>query len=548
MMEIHKPWLNHYDAQVSAHGNYPQQALFDFLQQAAQRYPQQVALRFGQEAISYAELEGLTQRLAAGLVRLGVQPGQRVALMMPNVPQFVMTYYAVLKAGGVVVACNPAYRRRELAYQLNDSGATLLIGLRTYAQTIAEARVELSLQQIVWSEEADSVHLTEWLQMPQQDLPQGELTLRAVLLAGALDEALPHVNADAPAVLQYTGGTTGMPKGAVGLHRNLVANTLQFQRWLHGLEEAGEVVLCAIPLFHVYGMVIAMNMGVALAATLVLFPNPRDVAGLLETIERERVSLFPGVPTLYQMINAYPQVRDYDLRSIKACISGSAPLPAETKRTFEALTGGKLLEGYGLSEAPTATHCNPFMGENRTGSIGLPLPDVVCRIVVGEAEDDVAVGEEGELLVRGPQVMAGYHGQAAESAAVLKDGWLHTGDVARMDEDGYFYLVGRKKELIKVSGYQVWPNEVEAALLRHPAVQEVGVAGVPHPSRGEQVKAWVVLKAGMQVSAEELAEWCQAELAYYKVPTAWKFVQGLPRSGVGKLLRRELQQMNEQEG
>ncbi|MBP7228425.1 MAG: long-chain fatty acid--CoA ligase [Longilinea sp.] len=546
-MEHNKPWLKQYDVQVAAHGHYPQQPLFAFLQQAARRYPQQVALRFGQEQISYAELEELTQRIAAGLVKLGVQAGQRVALMMPNVPQFVVSYYAVLKAGGVVVACNPAYRRRELAYQLNDSGATLLIGLRSYAQTIAEAAAETGLRQVVWTDEADSAHLAEWLHLPQQALPQGQLTLQTVLQAGALEDTLPPVEADAPAVLQYTGGTTGLPKGAVGLHRNLVANTLQFQRWLHGLQEAGEVVLCAIPLFHVYGMVIAMNMGVALAATLVLFPNPREVQGLLETIQRERVSLFPGVPTLYQMINAYPQVGDYDLRSIKACISGSAPLPAETKRTFEALTGGKLLEGYGLSEAPTATHCNPFMGENRTGSIGLPLPDVDCRIVIGEDEQDAAVGQEGELLVRGPQVMAGYQGQVAESAAVLKDGWLHTGDVARMDEDGYFYLVGRKKELIKVSGYQVWPNEVEAALLRHPAVREVGVAGVPHAQRGEQVKAWVVLKEGMQVGVEELAEWCRQDLAYYKVPTAWAFVKALPRSGVGKLLRRELQQMQAEE-
>lgn len=542
MTVVERPWLKMYDAAVMRQDMdyYPQQPLFHFLRQAAGRYPQQVALRFGKATLRYAVLEQLTQRLADGLVQAGVRPGERVGVMMPNLPQFVLSYYAVLKAGGVVVACNPAYRRRELAHQLRDAGVQRLIGLREDAAIIAEAGEEVGLQEVIWSEMQDAFDLEGWLTLSPQLLPSGERTLRAVLQAGRLDAELPMVTGEDAAVLQYTGGTTGQPKGAIGLHRNLVANTLQFQRWLHGMQEGAEVVLCAIPLFHVYGMVIAMNMGVALAATLVLFPNPRDVVGLLEEIQQHRVTLFPGVPTLYQMINNCSQVGAYDLRSIKACISGSAPLSPETKRVFEALTGGKLLEGYGLSEAPTATHCNPYQGENRTGSIGLPLPGVDCRIVVGEDEQDAAIGEAGELWVRGPQVMAGYQGQAEESAAALRDGWLHTGDVACMDSQGYFYLVGRKKELIKVSGYQVWPNEVEEVLRRHPAVRDVGVAGVPDVQRGERVKAWVVLKDGQLAGEEELLVWCRAELAYYKLPVDWAFVEALPRSTVGKLLRREL--------
>jgi len=365
----------------------------------------------------------------------------------------------------------------------------------------------------------------------------------SILQAPLPPVALPIITPEDVAVLQYTGGTTGTPKGAVGLHRNLAANTLQFRCWLSGLTDGREVALVAIPLFHVYGMVIGMSVSVALGASMVLLPNGRDITAILQRIEQYHATLFPGVPALYHAVNQHPDVLAgrYNLHSVKACISGSAPLPVTVKADFEQLTGGKVMEGYGLSEAPTATHCNPMLGENRPGSIGLPLPDVDCRIVLmADGQTPLVVGQAGELLIRGPQVMQRYHNQPAETAAALVDGWLHTGDIARMDADGYFYLVGRKKELIKVSGYQVWPAEVESVIIAHPAVKEVGVAGVPDEARGEAVKAWVVLHPGQLATADEIRQWCLDQLAHYKAPREIVFVSALPRTTVGKLLRREL--------
>jgi long-chain acyl-CoA synthetase len=319
-----------------------------------------------------------------------------------------------------------------------------------------------------------------------------------------------------------------------------------FRRWLVGLHDGQETVLAAIPLFHVYGMVIAMSVGMGLGASLVLVQNPRNLEELLGAIQKYRPTLFPGVPSMYQAINQHPEVvaGTYDLSSIKACISGSAPLLPEVKLRFEARTGGKLMEGYGLSEAPTATHCNPMYGENRVGSIGLPLPDVDCRIVDLETGVDVAPGERGELLINSPQIMRGYHNRPDEDAITLADGWLHTGDVARMDADGFFYLVDRKKELIKISGFQVWPREVEEVIAMHPKVRECAVSGVPHPIKVEIVKAWVVLKPGEMLDSEEVRRWCSKLLAGYKVPAEVVFRQDLPRSTVGKVLRRELRRMH----
>jgi long-chain acyl-CoA synthetase len=359
------------------------------------------------------------------------------------------------------------------------------------------------------------------------------------------------VTPDDPAIFQYTGGTTGIPKCAVGLHRNLVANALQFRHWLANVEEGRETVLVAIPMYHVYGMVLGMSLGIMLGARIVLAPDPRDINRLLSTLEGQKVTIFPGVPSLYNAIIQHPGVQagQYNLRTIKACISGSAPLPRLVKEKFEALTGGRLVEGYGLSEAPTATHCNPILGENRSGSIGLPLPDVECRIVsLEDGRASLDPGQVGELAIRGPQVMAGYHALPEETQAVLREGWLFTGDVARMDEDGYFYLVDRKKDVIKSGGFQVWPNEVEAVINAHPKVLESAVAGVRDPWRGEVVKAWVVAKKGEAIGAEEVRAWCRESLAGYKVPYLVEFREALPRTGVGKVLRRELvRQQDEKE-
>jgi long-chain acyl-CoA synthetase len=357
-----------------------------------------------------------------------------------------------------------------------------------------------------------------------------------------------EVGPDDVALFQYSGGTTGISKGAVALHRNVVANTLQIKCWMTGLEEGHEVVLMAIPLFHVYGMVAGMNFAMAGGASMVMIPNPRDLKDVLENISKYKPTVFPGVPAMYNGINNHPEVKagKHDLSSIKACISGSAPLMRETKERFEALTGGKVFEGYGLSEAPTATHCNPLNGVNKTGSIGMPLPDVDAKIInLDDGETEMGQGEIGEVVVHGPQVMKGYHNMPTETAnslRKLKDGkvWLFTGDIAQVDEDGYFYIVDRKKELIKPGGYQVWPREVEEALAAHPKVMEVGVAGIPDPYRGETVKAWIVMKPGETATEEELKAFCKERLAAYKVPTHYEFRSELPKTTVGKILRREL--------
>jgi long-chain acyl-CoA synthetase len=354
------------------------------------------------------------------------------------------------------------------------------------------------------------------------------------------------------ALFQYSGGTTGTSKAAIATHRNLVANSLQIRNWMVGADEGNEIFLMAIPLFHVYGMVAGMLFAIRIGGTLVMVPNPRDLDDVLGNIQKYKTTLFPGVPTMYNAINNHPDVAagKYNLSTIKGCISGSAPLMRETKEKFEALTGGVVFEGYGLSEAPTATHCNPFLGENRTGSIGLPLPDVDARIV--SLDDEVTVlpaGEVGELVVKGPQVFKGYHNMPTETENTLRDGWLHTGDIARMDEDGYFYIVDRKKELIKPGGFQVWPREVEEVIAANPKVKEVAVAGVPDPYRGETVKAWIILKPGETMAEEEVRDWCKDKLAKYKVPTLVEFREGeLPKTTVGKILRRELIRQHKETG
>jgi long-chain acyl-CoA synthetase len=364
-----------------------------------------------------------------------------------------------------------------------------------------------------------------------------------------------EIGPDDTALFQYSGGTTGVSKGAVALHRNVVANTLQMKAWNVVAEEGKEIYLMAIPLFHVYGMVAGMSIAVALSASMVMIPDPRNLKDMLENISKYKTTIFPGVPAMYNGINNHPDVKagKYNLSSIKACGSGSAPLLRETKDQFEKLTGGKIFEGYGLSEAPTATHSNPLLGENKIGSIGMPLPNVEVKLIsLDDGETELPQGEIGELAIHGPQVMKGYHNMPTETANTLRtlsDGkvWLFTGDIASMDDDGYFYIVDRKKELIKPGGYQVWPREVEEALMENPKVLEVGVGGIPDPHRGETVKAWIVLKPGETATAEELKAFCKERLAVYKVPTHYEFRSELPKTTVGKILKRELVKQNKEE-
>ena len=460
----------------------------------------------------------------------------------------------------MVVATNPLYTAPEIEHQASDAGIEIMFVMTNFYKTIKAAQPKTKIKKMIVTNLKESLPplLSMLFTLAKEKkggfrieggLGEGDVWMKD-LLAKYADAPRPalQIDPDDTALFQYSGGTTGVSKGAVAMHRNVVANTLQIKNWMTGIEEGKEVVLMAIPLFHVYGMVAGMNFAMASGASMVMVPNARDLKDVLDNISKFKATIFPGVPALYNGINNHPDVKagKYNLSSIKACISGSAPLMRETKEQFEALTGGKVFEGYGLSEAPTATHCNPLDGVNKTGSIGIPLPDVDVKIInLDDGETEMGQGEIGEIIVSGPQVMKGYHNMPTETANALrklKDGktWLYTGDIAQMDEDGYFYIVDRKKELIKPGGFQVWPREVEEVLAAHPKIMDVGVAGIPDPYRGETVKAWIVMKPGEKVTEEELKAFCKERLAAYKVPTHYEFRDELPKTTVGKILRREL--------
>ena len=461
-----------------------------------------------------------------------------------------------------MVGTNFLYTAGEIAQQLADAKATVCVVTSNFYDKVKAAQPDTPLGHVIVAHIKDYMPgvmrlLFPVLALVKSDLKVHQVKLRDndIWLLDLLDRYPPskrpdvEVGSDDVAMFQYTGGTTGISKGAVNTHKALIANSLQIKHWMPDTRMGKEIVLMAIPLYHVYGMVAGMGYAMASAASLVLIPNPRDTDDLLGSIAKYRPTIYPGVPALYNLINVHPRVQsgEVDVTSIRGCISGSAPLMQETKETFERLTGASLREGYGLSEAPTASHCNPMMGENRTGSIGLPLPDVECRIVsLEDGETDLPAGEVGELALRSPNLMRGYWEMPTETANALRDGWLFTGDIARMDEEGYFYIVDRKKEMIKPSGYQVWPREVEEVLAKHPKVLESGVAGIPHPKRGETVKAWIVLQEGETATADEIREFCRQHLAPFKVPTDVEFMDELPKTTVGKVLRRELQRREQE--
>ncbi len=572
-----RPWTKHYDKGVPTTINYPQTTLHDLLRKTASRVPNSTALItsarlpvLGRVATNttYAELERLSDSLAAGLVDMGVKKGDRVAIIMPNSVAFAISFYAVLKAGGVIAATNPTYPADKMAFQIDDCGAEVVLTMtmfydmvkkiqpQTKAKTIIVTNIKEylpSLARILFTiaREKKDGHFLENVQ-------PGDHWLQDVLKKYAGRKANVEVGPEDLCLFQYTGGTTGVSKAAMSTHGALVANVYQQNAFLSvdGVPGEEEVYLGAIPMFHVFGLVSVLSIAIMLGSKIALVPNARDIDDVLDVIDTYKPTLFHGVPALYNAINNHPKVNsgETDLHSIRACISGSAPLPPATKKEFERLSGAVLLEGFGMSEAPTATHVNPLHGENRTGSIGLPLPDMDMRIVsLDDGETDVPVGEIGELAMAGPQVMKGYHGMPTETANTLreKDGkvWLFTGDIAQMDEDGYFYIVDRKKDMALIGGYNVYPNAIEKVLKEHPAVLEVGVAAIPHPEKAgqEALKAWIVLREGHTVTEEELVEHCSKSLAAYEVPRRYGFIDELPKTAVGKTLRRELIRL-EQDG
>ncbi len=557
------PWIRHYEPGVPAHIDIPDQPLTWLLDRTASRYPGRTALIYYGRRLSYAQLAQGAHRFATALQRLGVHKGERVALALPNIPQFPIAFYGALLAGAVVVPTNPLYTEREMQHQLADSGTRVLVMLDTLYPVVRAVRKQTALEHIILTSPADFLppllHALYPLSQRRARTPEPSLTRKELhddqtlhvmhtLLESHTgdDREVFHspepIQASDLAVLQYTGGTTGLSKGAMLSHRNLLANAMQTRAWIPQAREGEEVVLCVAPFFHAYGLTVGMNFALLAAASMVLIPRfkPQEV---VKAIRRSHPTLFPGIPTIYLAIMRAAGKHPEDLRSINYCISGAAPLPAQVRSEFEALTGGRLVEGYGLSEASPVTHCNPLTEQCRTGSIGLPLPGVEAAIVDQETGDPVPAGEVGELVVRGPNIMQGYWNRPEETSQVFRNGWMRTGDLGKMDADGYFSIVERVKDVIIASGLKVYPREVEEVLFGHPAVAEVAVAGAPDAYRGETVAAFVVLKAGREASEEtrrELLQYCRQELAAYKVPTILEFRTSLPKSLIGKVLRREL--------
>jgi long-chain acyl-CoA synthetase len=561
-----KPWLKYYDEGVAATIDYPPFPLDQMLTRAAAQHPERMATIFGARvgsrimdgAMTYRQLDEAVNRFAAGLQDLGVKQGSRVAIVMPNCPQFIIAFYGALRAGGIAVPCNFLYTATELERQFSDAGAEIAAVLSPYYARVCSIRASTPLRHIVVTNVKEYFPpLLRLLFTLAKEKKGGHKVALAseddrwfqALVSGPLKIPGPvEVGPDDTACLLYTGGTTGVPKGAQLTHHNLVSNAVAGLTWAHA-RPAQEVTVGGLPLFHSYGMTTVMNMSIIGANTMILIPDPRDILHIMGSIGKHKATFYPGVPTMYVAINTHPQVKAFDLRSVIACQSGAAPLPGEVQEQFQALTGAKLMEGYGLTEASPVTHSNPVHGQNKIGSIGLPWPDTDAKIVdVDTGEQEMPVGEVGELIIQGPQVMNGYWQQPTETANVLRvhpwtgsdEPWLHTGDIARMDEEGYFQIVDRKKDMIICGGFNVYPRDVEEALFKHPAVQEATVAGVPDEYRGETVKAFVVLKVGMTASAEEIIAFCGEHLARYKVPTSVEFRAELPKSAVGKVLRREL--------
>lgn len=545
---MEKPWLSNYDPSVPETLEYPDVPVHHFLEGNARRYPTGPATIFYDSMLTYSELDALANQIAHALLRMGVQKGDRVALLLPNSPQFVAGFFGTLKAGAIVVATNPLYTARELRRQLGDAGATTIITLSKLYPTVQEIVPDTQIENVVVTnikEYMPFVLRTLFtLFREKKDGHRVELSPDHIWFQDWVDgqpSRAPEVDVtpDDVAIYQYTGGTTGISKGAVAPHKALVADTLQIDAWISEAREGEETYMAVLPFFHVYGMVACMTSAVYQAARMVLLPQ-FNVDDVLKAVDKYKPTLFPGVPAMYVAINNHPEVGKYDMRSIRACISGAAPLPVEVKKRFEALTGGKLCEGYGLSEAPTATHCNPINGVNKPGSIGMPFPDVACKIEDLDTGEALPPGEVGELCLRGPQLMRGYLNQPEETELALKDDWLHTGDIAKMDKDGYFFIVDRKKDMIITGGYNVYPRDVEEVLYQHPGVREAAVAGVPHEYYGEMVKAYVVPKKEAAVSEDELIDFCREGLASYKVPKEIQFREELPKTLVGKVLRRVL--------
>jgi long-chain acyl-CoA synthetase len=550
-----RPWLASYPPGVPADYDFPKVPLTRLLDDAASSFPTGTALAFLGTTMTYRELKDAVDRFAAGLRRLGVDKGDRVAVVLPNCPQNVIAFFAALRLGAVVVQHNPLYTEAELRHQLADCGATVVVCLDRVYASVAAVRADTALKHVVVTSVADYLPASAKLKLrlPLAKAKKKRAEITATIPKGAPvtpflsllkgTEVARQVQLDPEqdlALLQYTGGTTGASKGAMLTHHNLVSNAYMNRLWDTGATAGKEVTLAVLPLFHAYGLTVAMNATVLLGGTLVLLPR-FDIDQVFAAIDEWKPTMFPGVPPIYKALTDTTKVRAHDLRSIRLCVSGAMKLPAEIQEQFERVSGASLVEGYGMTETSPSTHCNPVGGVRKPGSIGVPLPGTHCKVV---SQDDASVevppGEPGELAIKGPQVFRGYWGRDGEQGVFTDDGYVLTGDVAVMDEDGFFSIVDRKKELIIAGGFNIYPSEVEEVLFRLPGVADAVVVGVPDKYRGETVKAYVVAAPGASLSEADVTEHCARELTAYKVPKVVEFRDSLPRTAVGKVLRRVL--------
>ncbi len=559
-------WVKYYDNNVPANIDIPEIPLWQLLRDAAAEAPNRIALRMVlrylpfdiaiQAKYTYREVDQLSDRFAAELSELGTTKGDRVALMLPNIPQYVIAFFGILKIGAIVVNTNPTYTAHEMRHQLVDSGAKAIVLMSGAYERLAGIRDEIAVESVIVADIEDSLGWPLRSLVEKQarakgttsDLPQADDIYRFKALTDRVDAALPAVefSPDDIALFQYSGGTTGTPKAAMLSHRNLVSNAHQMVTWFTPMEHGKDRFMAALPFFHVYGMSVGILAAMLAASEIVMTPDPRDPKLNMQIMQNERITVFPGVPAMYSSISNHPDVEDFSFASVKACLSAGAPLPVEVGNKFEAITGSILAEGYGLTEASPLVCANPIQQGRRFGSIGVPIPNTRLSIVALEPEDDgtyreLGPGEEGEIVVYGPQVMAGYWNADEETeTAIDNTGGLHTGDIGVMDEEYHFTVVDRKKDLIIASGYNVVPREIEEVLFAFPKVVEAAVAGIPHPRRGETVKAFIVLQPKMTATKEEIQAFCRERLAPYKVPTDVEFRLELPKSQVGKVLRRIL--------
>jgi long-chain acyl-CoA synthetase len=557
---MNKPWLKHYEQGVPHSVEPPSLTLPDLLPAAVGRYPDRTALvlavaaagRLFNYSISYAKLYQHVIRFAASLQGLGVQKGDRVAMFLPNCPQFVIAFLAAAQIGAIAVPFNPLYSVRETEYQLKDCGANVVVVLDRFFPIIQQVRSKTELKHVIVTRIKEYFPpllwalytLTKERKLPSVKLGPEDYWFPSLLRAGTPRPMA--VDLEETAVLLYTGGTTGVSKGVELSHRNLLINAEQNRVWA-GIRDGSEITLAAVPLFHGFGLTCCLNLGMLTGATLVLVPSPADTKGLIQTIEQHQPTIFPVVPAMLIAISHFPDIARHNLRSIRVCPCAGSPLAPAVQRTFIERTGVRAVEGYGLTEAAPVTHGNPPFGDDRHGTIGLPYPGTMARVVdfeTGKLDMPFAGDwtQPGEIIIKGPQIMKGYWNRPEETASQLRDGWLHTGDIGQMHRDGYFRVVDRLKDMIIRSGMNIYPAEVESVLHEHPKVLEALVIGIPDTTRGELVKAFVVPRDGVEISEEEILVFCRQNMAKYKVPSAVEIRAGLYHSAVGKPLRRALRE------